>query len=167
MAHSAFSTPLAGQPTGPEQPSIGTLAKSAMADVSTLIRSEIELAKAEVGASAKRAGLGAAFFGVAGAMLAVSGLFLLIAIAELLTELGLPRWVSYLIVWAGLVAIAALFGLLGMRKIKKIRKPEKTLETLRDLPDVMHRELPGQRRRDLPTVSNGRVERRDPDARLG
>ena len=35
--------------------------------------------------------------------------------------------------------------------------------TLRDLPDVMHREAPGQRRRDVPVVSGGEVHRRAGD----
>ena len=64
--------------------------------------------------------------------------------------------------WGGLVAwtMAALFGL---RTIKKIEKPERTMETLRDLPDVMRREAPGERRREVPTVTNGRVQLRGSD----
>jgi hypothetical protein len=41
--------------------------------------------------------------------------------------------------------------------LKKIEKPERTLETLHDLPEVLHREAPGQRHRAVPEVSNGRV----------
>jgi hypothetical protein len=44
--------------------------------------------------------------------------------------------------------------------IKKIDKPERTLESLRELPEVMRREAPGSRHRDVPTVSNGHVELR-------
>ena len=51
MAHSVSETRPAGLPTTPTEPSIGSLAKSAMADVSTLVRAEIELAKTEVGDS--------------------------------------------------------------------------------------------------------------------
>ena len=60
-----------------------------MADVSTLIRGEVELAKAEVGKSAKKAGIGAGAFGAAGVVLAFSGFFFGIAFAEFLTWLGL------------------------------------------------------------------------------
>src|SRR3712207_8108560 len=70
--------------------------------------------------------------------------------------LGLQRWISYLIVWAFFVLLAAVAALVGRSKLKKIEKPERTLETLRDLPEVVHREAPGQRRREVPTVSNGR-----------
>ena len=160
MAHSASSTQVTSRPARSEEPSVGTLVQSAMADVSTLIRSEIELAKSEVGQSVKRAGIGAGLFAAAGVVLAVSGLFLLVAIAEGLTALGLPRWLSYLLVWLMLLLIAAIAAFIGYRKLKKVQKPERTLETLRDLPEVLHREAPGQRRRDVPTVSNGRVERR-------
>jgi hypothetical protein len=150
-------------PAATAEPSLGTLVQSAMADVSTLIRSEVELAKAEVGKSAKKAGIGAGAFGAAGVVLAFSGFFFGIAFAEFLTWLGLIRWISYLIVWFLLVLLAGLAALVGRRIIKRIEKPERTLETLRDLPDVMHREAPGARRRDVPVVSNGQVHRRAGD----
>ena len=166
MAHSVSTTPLAGRPAGPAEPSVGTLAKSAMADMSTLIRSEIELAKTEVAVSAKRGGIGAAAFAAAGVMLAFAGVFFFVMLAELITWLGLARWVSYLIVTVLLVLLAAIVGLIGWRQVKKIKKPEKTIETLSDLPDVMRREAPGQRQHDLPVVRNGQVVRQDPHTRL-
>ena len=161
MAHSAPSSPSGARTSSrPEEPSVGALVQSAMADVSTLIRSEIELAKAEVGKSAKKAGIGAGAFGAAGALLFFSGIFLFVTIAEFLTWLGLIRWISYLLVWLLLVVLAGIAALIGRRSIKKIEKPERTLETLRDLPEIMHREAPGQRRREVPTVTNGRVQLR-------
>jgi len=165
MAHSVSTTTLAGRSSGPDEPSVGTLAKSAMTDVSTLIRSEIELAKTELTTSAKRGGIGAAAFAAAGAMLAFAGFFFFFFLAELLAE-WLPRWASFLIVTVFLVLLAAVVGLIGWRQVKKIKKPEKTLETLSDLPDVMRREAPGQRQHDLPTVRDGQVVRQDPHARL-
>jgi membrane protein implicated in regulation of membrane protease activity len=131
--------------------------QSAMADVSTLMRAEIELAKAELGKSAKKAGIAGGAFGAAGVVLAFSGFFFGIAFAEFLTWLGLERWISYLIVWFLLVLLAGLAALIGRRFINKIEKPERTIETLHDLPDVLHREAPGERHREVPVVSNGRV----------
>ena len=159
MAQTVTPAPLGGS-AGSTEPSIGTLVQSAMADVSTLIRAEVELAKAEVGKSAKKAGIGAGAFGAAGVVLAYSGFFFGIALAEFITWLGLERWISYLIVWFLLVLLAGFAALVGRRFIKKIEKPERTIETLRDLPEVMHRETPGQRRREVPTVTNGRVQLR-------
>jgi uncharacterized membrane protein YqjE len=166
VAHSASSTQSAGRQAGSDDPSVGTLVQSAMADVSTLIRAEIELAKSEIGRSAKKAGVSVGLFAVAGVLAAFAGIYLFVTLAELFTWLGLPRWVSYLIVTVGLLLVAAVAGLIGFRMLKKIDKPERTMESLRELPDVMHREAPGTRRRALPTVSNGRVERRSPDTYL-
>jgi uncharacterized membrane protein YqjE len=164
VAHSASvggtTTTTAVVPAVPAEPSVGSLVQSAMADVSTLIRGEVELAKTEISRSAKKAGIGAGAFGAAGVVLAFSAFFLFIAIAEAITALGLPRWISYLIVWAFLVFVAAIAAFIGLRTIKKIEKPERTMESLKDLPEVLHREAPGARRRDVPTVSNGRVELR-------
>ena len=156
MAHTV-SPALRDGSAGTTEPSIGTLVQSAMADVSTLIRAEVELAKSEIGKSAKKAGIGAGAFGAAGVVLAFSAFFFFIAVAEFLTWLGLERWISYLIVWFALVLVAVMAALFGRSQIKKIEKPERTLETLHDLPEVLHRESPGERHREVPVVTNGRV----------
>ncbi len=159
MAHSVSQAAVV-RSTEADEPSVGSLVQSAMADVSTLVRGEIELAKAEIGTSAKKAGVSVGLFGVAGVLAAFAGIFFFIALAEFLTWLGLARWISYLIVFALLLAVAGVAAFIGLRLLKKIEKPERTLETLRDLPEVAHREAPGQRHREVPTVSNGRVELR-------
>ncbi len=156
MAHSVSPAHLETT-TGAEEPSIGTLVQSAMADVSSLLRGEVELAKAEIGTSAKKAGISVALFGAAGVLAAFAGIYLFVMVAELLTWLGIERWLSYLIVTAFLLLLAGLCVLIGIRMIKKVEKPERTLETLSDLPGVLHREAPGQRHRAVPEVSNGRV----------
>jgi MFS family permease len=147
-----------------DEPSVGTLVQSAMADVSTLVRGEIELAKAEIGRSAKKAGISVGLFGAAGVLAAFAGIFFFITVAEFLTWLGLPRWVSYLIVFGLLILLAGIAALIGKRLLKKIEKPERTIETLHDLPEVLHREAPGERRRAVPEVSNGRVKLRGNDS---
>ena len=156
MAHSVSSADVTARN---EEPSVGTLVQSALADFSTLMRGELELAKAELGKQAKKGGIGAGAFGAAGVVLAYSGFFFGIAFAEFLTWLGLERWISYLIVWFLLVLLAGLAALIGRRFIRKIEKPERTLETLRDLPEVVHREEPGERHRAVPEITNGRVRR--------
>ena len=158
MAHSVSPAHL-DTTAATDEPSVGTLVQSAMADVSTLVRSEIELAKAELEKSAKKAGISVALFAVAGVLLAFAGIYFFVSVAELLTWLGLTRWLSYLIVTAGLVVVAVVVGLVGRRMLKRVEKPERTLETLSDLPDVLHREAPGERHRAVPEVSNGRVQR--------
>ncbi|MGY1746133.1 phage holin family protein [Blastococcus sp. SYSU D00695] len=166
MAHSA-STPHPGaRPTGAEEPSIGTLVQSAMADVSTLVRSEIELAKSEIGKSAKKAAIGGAAFGAAAVLLVFAGIYFFFFLAELL-DVWLWRWAAFLVVFGILVVFAGVTAVVGRRFVKRIDKPERTLESLRELPDVMHREAPGQRRRDLPVVApGGQVTKRGPDSYL-
>jgi membrane protein implicated in regulation of membrane protease activity len=167
VAHSVSSASSASptvRATGAEEPTVGTLVQSAMADVSTLMRAEVELAKSELGKSAKKAGVAGGAFGVAGVVLAFSGFFFGIAFAEFLTWLGVERWISYLIIWFLLVLLAGLAALVGRRFIRKIEKPERTIETLRDLPELAHREAPGERHRSVPEVSNGRVQLRGNDS---
>lgn len=133
-------------PTGgsAEQP-MGALFSSASEHISTLIRSEVELAKAEITTSAKRGGIGAAMFGAAGVMLLFSVTFLFVALAEGLVALGLLRWLSYLIVWALFVVLAGLLVLIGVRLLKKVKAPERTIETLKDSKELLSRQPPGQR----------------------
>ena len=163
MAHSASPAHL-DTTMAVDEPTVGTLVQSAMADMSTLVRGEIELAKAEIGRSAKKAGISVGLFGAAGVLAAFAGIYLFVTIAEALTALGLPRWISYGIVTLFLLIVAGIAALIGRRMLKKVEKPERTLETLSDLPDVLHREAPGQRRRALPEVSNGRVSRAGQDS---
>ena len=160
MAHSVSQIRADGASQAVE-PSMGTLVQSAMADVSTLVRNEIELAKAEVGTSAKKAGVSVGSFAVAGVMAAFAGIFFFIALAEFLTWLGLLRWVSYALVFLLLLVLAGIAALVGKKMLKKIEKPERTIESLRELPQVMHREAPGARHREVPTISNGKVMHRN------
>ncbi|MEP6851077.1 MAG: phage holin family protein [bacterium] len=124
-------TATAIRPAGADA-SIGDLAKDASTHLSTIIRGEVELAKAEVGASVKNAGTGAVMFGVAAVLLIFSLTFGLVSLAEGLTSLGLWRWLSYLIVFLVLVLLAAIFGYLGLRKVKRIKAPERTIATGRE-----------------------------------
>ncbi len=121
------------------QPSLGELVKDASTHLSTLVRGEIELAKTEVTGSVKKGAVGAAFFGAAAIVLVFSLVFLLISLAEGMVELGLYRWLSYLIVWLLLVVIAGIAGLLGLRTVKRVRKPERTIETLKDSKQLLQR----------------------------
>jgi len=138
-------------PAGPDpaasqtDPPIGALFGAASEHMSTLIRGEIELAKAEITTSAKRGGIGAGMFGAAGVLLLFSVTFLFVALAEGLVALGLPRWVAYLIVWALFVVLAALLVFIGLRLLKKVKAPERTIETLKDSKELLSREPPGRR----------------------
>jgi uncharacterized membrane protein YqjE len=114
------------------QPSVGELVRRASENVSTLVRAEIELAKTELSSTVKRAGVGGGMLAAAGVILLFSVPFLFVVIAEVLVAIGLPRWLSYLIVWVLFLIIAAVLALLGRRQLKKMSKPERTLKTAKD-----------------------------------
>lgn len=114
------------------EPSIGALVAEASTSLSTLIRGELDLAKIEIKSSVKNAGTGVGFFGAAAVLMAFAMTFGLIALAEGLVAMGLWRWLSYLIVFGGLVVFVALLTLLGVRKVKRVRAPRRTIATSKD-----------------------------------
>lgn len=113
--------------------SIGQLVSNATEQISSLVRSEMELAKTELAASAKKGGIGAGFFGVAGIVAGFSSFFFFFFLAELLTHLWFDRWAAYLIVFLLMLVIAGLLAAVGFSQIKKIKKPEKTIESVGEL----------------------------------
>ena len=111
--------------------SVGGLVKEATIQLSTLIRSEVELAKAEVTSEVRKGVKGSVFFIVALTVLLFSLFFLFIALGEVL-DIWLPRSAAFSIVFVLMVLIAALFGLLGFRRVRSIRKPERTITSVRE-----------------------------------
>jgi ABC-type multidrug transport system permease subunit len=124
---------------GTEQPSIGTLASDASRHLSTLVRGEIALAKAEIGTSVKRAGTGAGMFVAAFVLVAYSLTFGLIALAEGLVSLGVWRWLAYLIVFVLLLIVATVLVLIGRRMVKRITGPEKTIAEAKQTAETLRR----------------------------
>ncbi|HET8588451.1 MAG TPA: phage holin family protein [Nakamurella sp.] len=126
------------QPTGPasiplvpedavdRNGSIGALVKDASVHMSTLVRSEIELAKLEMTASVKQALRGSIFFAGAAAIGLFSLWFFWLMVGEIL-DIWLPRWAAFTIVFVVMLAMAGGLAFLGIRRVKKIRKPEKTI----------------------------------------
>lgn len=124
------------EPPKPAQPSVGELAKQASEQMSTLIRSEVELAKTEVSTQAKRAGLSVALFVVAGALALYALTFGFIALAEGLNALGLTRWLSFLIVFVLLALVAGVLVLVGVKKIKRVGAPRRTIDSLKETAEL-------------------------------
>jgi hypothetical protein len=114
------------------EPSIGQLVNEATESVSTIIRGEIQLAKLELRASVKNAGVGAGAFSGAGVLLVFSMTFGLLALAEGLIALGLPRWLGYLVVFILLLLVVGVLVLIGIRKVKRVKAPQRTIETGRE-----------------------------------
>ena len=67
---------------------LGQLVADATHDISSIVRSEVALAKAEMSADAKKAGLGAGMFAVAGILAFLALILLLIAAAYGLVAAG-------------------------------------------------------------------------------
>jgi uncharacterized membrane protein YqjE len=139
------SIPLAPEAPRSGEQSVGDLVREVTTHLSTLVRAEVELARAEVTAEVKKGVTGSTFFAVAAAIGLFSLFFFFFALAELLA-LVLLRWVAFAIVFVLMLLIAGLFGLLGYRKVRKIHKPERTIESLRESAQVLqHRARPDER----------------------
>lgn len=130
MATSAH-TSTTGRPSPGVTPerSLGQLVADASSDVSSIVRSEIELAKVEITRDVTHAGKGAGMFVGAGVLgLYAFGLILLGA-AWGIAAAGLPVWAGLLIVAAVLLVIAAVLALVGKKQISKVKgKPEKAID---------------------------------------
>jgi hypothetical protein len=101
------------------QASTGELIAQATDDISTLIRSEIQLAKEDLATSGKRLGIGVGMFGVAGT-LALYGVGAFAAAAILGVAEALDAWLAALIVGAGLFVVAGLAGLVGRMRMGRV-----------------------------------------------
>ena len=112
---------------------LGELVKGLAAETSTLVKQEIELAKAEMTEKGKRAGKGAGMFGAAG----VVGLLALGALtACIILDLDefMPSWLAAIIVALVYAAIAGVLALQGREKVKEATPPvpEQTVETVKE-----------------------------------
>ncbi|GGM05382.1 phage holin family protein [Nakamurella endophytica] len=121
--------PLTAEPIVDPSESIGALVKDATVHMSTLVRSEIELAKLEITESVKTGVRGAVFFIGAAVIGLFSMFFFWFMVGEILA-IWLPRWLAFTIVFVAMLLMAGLLALLGLRKVKQIRKPERTISSL-------------------------------------
>jgi hypothetical protein len=101
---------------------VGDLMKDLSEQTSTLVRKEVELAKAELAVKGKRAGIGAGMFGGAGlfgffAFAALTATFIL-ALAE-----AVAPWLAALIVTVVYGAIAGVLALQGKNKVQEATPP--------------------------------------------
>jgi uncharacterized membrane protein YqjE len=101
---------------------VGDLVKEATEQAQTLVRQELELAKAELGEKGKKAGIGAGMFGGAG----LFGLFAFAALTAAFigaVDLAVPFWAAALIVAAVYGAIAGALALTGKNKVQEATPP--------------------------------------------
>jgi len=116
--------------------SLGDLISEVTTDLSTLMRQELELAKAELQQTASRAGKGAGMLGGA----AVAGYFVLLFVSVALwwaigaaTGLGWSA-VIVAVIWA---VIGAVLAAMGRKSLRSVRGLPKTADTVKKIPDAL------------------------------
>lgn len=132
-----MSTPVETPPglTG-EPASLGDLIGEVTKDLSTLMRQEVELAKAELTQSAQRAGRGAGMFGGAGFAVYMVLLFLTIALWWAIGSATGLGW-SAVIVAAIWGIVGAVLFVLGRKEMQAIRGLRRTSDSLKKIPDAL------------------------------
>ena len=113
--------------------SIGDLLKHLSEQMATLVRQELELAKAEMQQKGKRAGVGIGLIG-GGGVLALAAVGALTATLILLLGEWMDAWIAALIVTVVYAAGAALLALRGKEKVSEATPPipEETIDTVKE-----------------------------------
>lgn len=125
-----------------DEPTIGRLVAEASRDVSSLIQSEIALAKTELKVSVRSGGIGAVLIGVALFLLLLVTILGSITIAYFITMTGLHAAWAFLIVTGAYLLLAVLLALIAVLKFKKIRAPQKTIATAKQIPATLKGQAP-------------------------
>lgn len=117
-------------------PSLGEILGDISRDVSTLMRQEVALAKAELAESAKNAGKGAGLLGGAGVAGHIVLLFVSIALWWGLGALITRGW-SALVVAALWGVVAAVLASRGRAELKRVEGLPQTADTAKKIPNAL------------------------------
>jgi uncharacterized membrane protein YqjE len=119
-------------PADARDQSIADLLKQLSQETSTLVRQEMELARAELTQQGKRAGIGAGMFGAA-AVVGLLALGALTACIILALDGAMAAWLAALIVAVVYGAIAGVLALIGRDRVKEATPPApQTTETIKE-----------------------------------
>lgn len=112
---------------------IGELLKQLSEETTTLVKQELDLAKAEIAQKGQQAGKGLGMFGGAG-LLGLGAFGALTAFFILLLDGAVPNWAAALIVAAVYGAIAGVLALQGRNKLKEATPPvpEQAVESVKE-----------------------------------
>ncbi len=142
-AHAAHEDPVVAAATNDAerraaQQSIGDIVGDLMQNVSTLMRQEIALAKAEATEQAKRAGKGAGMLAGAGYAGHIVVLFLSLTLMFLIGD-----WLDHLAWGAIIVAliwavVALVLYLQGRKALKQVEPMPETVDSVKHIPDALH-----------------------------
>lgn len=120
-----------------QERTLGQLFSDASKDLSSILRSEVALAKVELKTEVTQGVKGAVFFVIAGVVAFFGAMMLLFAAAYGLFGLGLPRWVSFLIVAVVLFVVAGVAALVGKKQLSKVGPPERTVRTTKETVETL------------------------------
>lgn len=143
-AHGSGSVPLGDpSPTPSEEKaastSLGQLLTEVTKDFSTLMRQEIELAKAEATESAKKAGKGAGLLGGAGYAAIMLVLFLSLTLMWALGDAFDSITLGALVVAGVWAIIAGILYLVGRKALKEVKGLPKTTDSVKKIPETLKR----------------------------
>lgn len=122
-----------GEPDVLRDRPVGELLKQLANETTTLVKQEIDLAKAEFAEKGRKAGPGFGMWGAAGVvgLLALGALttFFILALDGIL-----PNWLAALVVAAAYGAIAGVLYMTGKQRVAEAgpAMPEQTIETLKE-----------------------------------
>jgi hypothetical protein len=152
------SIPLVDPHAPKPDPSVGDLVKDATSQMSTLVRAEVELARAEIIRDVKKALTGSVYFVLALVVLFYSPVFFFFFFADLL-DLWLQKWAADLIVFGLMLLTTGLLGFFGYLKVRKIRGPQKTIESVKEARVAL---VPGGDKPSIPASTTGAASTADP-----
>jgi len=117
----------------PREQSVGELLKQLSTETSTLVRQELELAKAEMREKGRNAGPGLGMIGGAG-VAALFALGTLTAAVILVLDEAMPVWLAALIVTAVYGAVGTYLYVQGKERVEDAGSPapQQTIETLKE-----------------------------------
>jgi uncharacterized membrane protein YqjE len=112
---------------------IGELLKQLSQETTTLVKQELDLAKAEIAQKAQQAGKGVGMFGGAG-VIGLLALGSFTAFLIMLLDGAMPNWAAALVVTAVYAAIAGVLALQGRNKVKEATPPvpEQAVESVKE-----------------------------------
>jgi hypothetical protein len=119
------------------QRSVGSLISEVTTGLSTLMRQELDLAKAEMKEEATKTGKAAGIMGGAGFAGYMVALFLSLALWGGLANAMDEGWAALIVAALWAVVGAGLF-VTGRKKLREVHpKPERTVDTLKEVPDAL------------------------------
>lgn len=118
---------------GRDDRSLGELFSELTQETRTLVRREVQLAKAEMSQKVSRVGKDVGFLAAGGAVAYAGLLAIVAAMIFVLAEIGLELWLSALLVGIVVAAIGYFLVRKGLDALKREElAPQQTVETLKE-----------------------------------